>query len=604
MEPFSILLGAVGILTTVVTTFGGHIENINNRRITYVRCKGVLRGYKSKLEELADQIKKWEKIWCRQVYHISGDDRAIYNFLWGEAGYNRIVEIAHEISTGFNDIVSMFRFRHASCARIDWNGEDVPEELRGQPGTLIWQWNEFLENTGTVATPRFYEKFAFAIYKMAAFKARLEKLEIDVQDIKCTSTRYFYQRHDIESPKSPGRENVQRVRDFHVEHRRFLRFFRDFRRWQKVNDDSNLWQNIFAQRPPESPIMDVPTADCQLHEEPIERAVNALTSGANLICTMYSETWDWSQNDPLVNAAMIQIIYPMDLHDSSSAAGFEAQLTEWKQRHNPAVDIDSRRTLTSENVNWQNIRNVLRNGPDPRTAAEPQNAFWQILQHYRLILVATGVSRTLVLFYGSDWVRDLCSCTIMRARPVESPLREIITRFPNEFDFDDARKPSVTCRHISEHGKYLSFVLLAVVLAEMAIVAPIDIEYLPAPQPANSFNGDVRFRLPTYVRLPGGLQNPLTASQLISHLEQLKPRAKTLHVGLNYKKAVEECLATRQRFLQRRSGVLRAGDLDRCIEVVVKPYVTLSLTKFYIVIFNKHVGLRSIAQFWRRSIKN
>jgi hypothetical protein len=583
MEPFSILLGTVSVLISVVTTFGGHIENINNRRIAYITCKGVLRGYKSKLEDLADQIKKWEKIWYRQGYDIGRDDRATYDFLWGEAGYNRIVDIANEISTGFNDIAAMFRFRHASSARFDWNGEDVPEELRGQPGSLIRRWNEFLENTGTVPMPHFYEKFAFAIYKNAAFKACLEKLEMDVKDIKDTSTRYFSQRHDIEFPNPPIRENVRPMRDFHVEHRHFLRFFQRFRQWQEghtVNDPSNLWQIVFAQRPPENPVIDVPTADCQLHEETIEKAVNALTWGANLICTMYTETWNWSrsQDDPLVNAAMVEMIYPTDVPDYS-AGGFAAQLTEWNQRNNPAVDIDSRCTFTYENANWQNIRNMLRDGPDPRTSSEPQTVFRQILHHYRLILSAAGVSRTLVLFYGSQLVRDLCSCQIMRARPVESPLREIITRFPNEIDFDNAQKPSVICQHIPEYGKYLSFVLLAVFLAEMAIVAPIDIEYLQATRTADSFNGDVRFRLPHYVQLPDGLTNPLTASQLVSSLEQLKPRVKTLHVGIKYKKAVEECLATRQRFLRRRTGVLKAGDLDRCIEDIVKPYVTLSPTK-------------------------
>jgi hypothetical protein len=107
----------------------------------------------------------------------------------------------------------------------------------------------------------------------------------------------------------------------------------------------------------------------------------------------------------------------------------------------------------------------------------------------------------------------------------------------------------------------------------MAIVAPIKILINENGNNGNLLilNRDARFRLPQQVRLPPGIQNPLTASQLVLYLEQLKPRIGALHVGRNYTQAVNKCFETRARFLERRSGRFTAGDLDRCIQDIVKP---------------------------------
>ncbi|KAF2120770.1 hypothetical protein BDV96DRAFT_628245 [Lophiotrema nucula] len=551
MEPFSILLGTISVITTIVTTFGGQIENIYNRSILFRRCKDVLRSYKRRLEDLAYQIEQWDRIWCRQAFDVESDDRATYKFLWGEAGYDRITDIAHDIEIGFKEIEAMFRFRHRSNTRFEWNGTDLPEEVRGNPGPQIQKWNKFLDSTYTPSA-QLYEKFAFAIYKNTAFKTRLDQLETDVSDLTSTSTRYFYQRHDIDSINLPNRTNTSSSACIsHVQ--------------QQNNGIGLFGQPVFAQRPADTESLSIAIADCQLHEESLERTIQALTGKENLVCTMYTETWEDFDYDYPVRAELIELIYPWD--DRSSTRSLN-------DRNGLGVSFrprSARLPFTSDNIEWQEMRDMMRDGPDPRTSTEPRDTFRHILQHYRFILSAAGVCRNTILLYGTEWTRDLCNCQLMRARPAHAPMREFIARWPTENDFSEGHEPSSTCQHIPEIGKYVTFVSLAVMLAEMAIVAPIEIEWLQDTQSDDSFNADVRFWLPRSVRRQIHLRNRLTASQLVTHLQQLKPRAKTLHVGLKYKKAVEECFAIRQRFIQRRSGVPTAGDMDRCIEDIVKP---------------------------------
>jgi hypothetical protein len=411
-------------------------------------------------------------------------------------------------------------------------------------------------------------------YKNAEIKSRVDRLETSIEDLKNTSTRYSHQRHDIRILNPPTSEDVRRARDLYLERNNFLTFFNRIRRLHDglpANNDAFGWELVFAQVAPTNVVMTIPTSDCQFHEERIENAVNSLMGRANLVCTLYTQNFVPGGNR--VRSSTININYPSDCPPPDGPDDLAARMVEWNQRENVMVDVESRRSFADDNARWVEMRNGLRLGLDPRTneANEGNSVFREILQYYKLILTSAGIARSVVFFYPTGWVRDLWVCQILRARPSPSPLRELTSRWP--LDHDQKEGLFDNCQHLENGLRYRTFLSLGVFLVEMAIVAPIKIVINENGNNGNLLilNGDARFRLPQQVKLPPGIQNPLTASQLVLYLEQLKPRIGALHVGRNYTQAVEKCFETRARFLERRSGRFTAGDLDRCIQDIVKP---------------------------------
>lgn len=249
--------------------------------------------------------------------------------------------------------------------------------------------------------------------------------------------------------------------------------------------------------------MAIPSPDCKFHEESLRRAVDALTTRANLTCTLYAENPD--ANGGPIQAHLISINYPTDYLQIDGPYDISDRMISWNQDMSMLVNVTSRRSFADNNQHWIQMRNNLRNGLDPRTDGAI-NAWRQMWQYYRLILTAASVARAVVFFYGTDWVRDLCVCELLRAKPSLNPLRELTSRWPLVQDlpqdiFDN-------CQHLPNGKYYITFLLLGVFLTEMARVGPIDVE--PAMEDS-TFNGDIRFRLPPYV-LPPGVQNPLTPS--------------------------------------------------------------------------------------------
>jgi hypothetical protein len=365
---------------------------------------------------------------------------------------------------------------------------------------------------------------------------------------------------------------VRRAWDLYSERNKFLKFFNRVRRLhdeQLVKEDAFGWELVFAQAASARRFMTISTPDCHFHEGTLENAVDALMGRAPLVCTLYNENFEALGRRQVVRSTTINVNYPSDCPSPYGPDNLAARMLRWNQGEN-GMDFASLRSFVDDNAHWIKMRDGLRLGLDPRTN-EATSVFREILQYYQLILTSAGIARSMVFFYGTNWVQNLCVCQILRARPRLSPLRELITRWPLDHD----PKPGLfdNCGHLAKGLRYLTFLSLGVFLAEMAIVAPIEIVVNGNGNDEDRLilNGDVRFNLPRQVRLPAGIQNPLTASELVLHLEQLKPRIGALHVGKNYTKAVEKCFETRARFIERRSGNFKAGDLDRCIHDIVKP---------------------------------
>jgi hypothetical protein len=189
MEPLTIVVSSISLLTFIVNTFAGQLENINRRKIDYRNCRADLESYKSTLEEYEEQLKQWEIVWCRALRQPFDDET--YNFLWGAVGHKLIREQADNITNQFKEIIAIFRFRHANSAGFNWDSKELPKDIRGGPGPGVWKYNNFLSERKRPEDPLLFRKFAFAIYKNAEIKYRIDRLETSIKDLRNTSTLTF-----------------------------------------------------------------------------------------------------------------------------------------------------------------------------------------------------------------------------------------------------------------------------------------------------------------------------------------------------------------------------------------------------------------------------
>jgi hypothetical protein len=145
MEPISIVVSSISLLTFILNTFGGQVENINRPIIDYRKCKVDLEGYKSTLEKYEDQLRRWEIVWCRELFQPF--DNESYDFLWGAVGHELIRKKADNIKSQFKEIIAIFCFCHANSARFNWESEELPEELKRAARTLGAEIQPFLVST-------------------------------------------------------------------------------------------------------------------------------------------------------------------------------------------------------------------------------------------------------------------------------------------------------------------------------------------------------------------------------------------------------------------------------------------------------------------------
>ena len=575
LEPLSLLSTAIGLLGFVLNTLPSTIESITERKHLYEKCVRRLKFYEKRLEDQKDSIEKWELIWFQTIEEPFDD--ATYDYLWGSEGNRKIADMLENIDDQFEAIVKIFRFRHGDAAHFDWANPDLPPEFHTPPGTEVRRWNGLLDRASQSRQPHIFQgdpnasilwRFGFAMYKNKNIESRLNELDTMIKEMQLASARYFSQRLDT-TDVPLNNDDVRRARDLHSERHKFLTFFKHLRKRhddQLDNDEAYGWELVFADLESESPMLVIPSPDCHFHKSTLASSVNALVEIANLTCTVYAQKN--ADNEHQLHAHLFNVNYPGDHPQVGELDPLHAQILNWNTDTTQIVNAASCRAFLEDNDRWTQLRNSLRLGTEPRTIRAVDN--WrQVLEYYRLILTASAIARAVVFFYGTEWVRDLCSCEIMRARLSSPTTSGLITRIPLAPSPPDG--PWDDCQHLPQTNlRYKTFLLLGVFLMEMAFVAPIEIRPTGVPREAGTLDGDVEFILPLDV-LPRGVHNPVTVSKMLVYFHQMKPRGGAAHVGMNYRAAVEECFNMRNRFVWQRHGRFTAGGLDRCIKRIVEP---------------------------------
>lgn len=164
-------------------------------------------------------------------------------------------------------------------------------------------------------------------------------------------------------------------------------------------------------------------------------------------------------------------------------------------------------------------------------------------------LAALSAVRSSILLYNSRWIDGLCFCGI------------------NLYEASDSKEAAVyfadtNCSHIDSKLRGQAFLLLAVLLAELAMGAPI-IAYPPSGSPT----AGPRFEVPEMLLLPG-YYNRMTWDRLSELLSERIYQVPEQYISFEYLEAMDYCFELSQTLAKRD---FCADDLETCVKRIVTP---------------------------------
>jgi hypothetical protein len=165
-------------------------------------------------------------------------------------------------------------------------------------------------------------------------------------------------------------------------------------------------------------------------------------------------------------------------------------------------------------------------------------------------LAALAAARSAILLHRSSWLDGLCFCGISLYDDDVNDRKLAYLRQDN-------------CAHVNHHFRNETFLLLAILLAELAVGVSIQVH---ASEPGFAA-GELQFEIPEAYLLPGcsGRMNWDTLSELLGERMYEVPEQ---FVSVEYLEAMEYCYELSQR-LRKREFV--NDDLDVCIAKIEIP---------------------------------
>lgn len=172
--------------------------------------------------------------------------------------------------------------------------------------------------------------------------------------------------------------------------------------------------------------------------------------------------------------------------------------------------------------------------------------------HNMFIYTKTAVetARSVILLYKSTWLYKLCFCGIGVYDSVETRLVYLQRN---------------DCTHVEDRLCKHTFLLLAILLAELALGAPIQLHL--APISSDLPEAPPEFEIP-HTHLMPGYQNPMDWSKL-SELLNARMRNPAQFVSRDYLAAVDFCYTLSQKLTTREEFLF--DDLDECIKQIETP---------------------------------
>jgi hypothetical protein len=546
-EPVSVV-GIVGTLAGLISFIANTVENLHTRTRLYQECFNKLSTYSSEFKQSLRELKRWQTDWCRSDQ--APYEAAEYRYLWGRRGFREIQHMLALLNEDATYIQSIFRFSYEGKDEFRWS--DMPSRFRGRPKELdIYDWDRLLDfhtsRTKLILEPdsstaKLFLKFSFAIHKNGDIKNRLSDFKEKLDLLRRSSKGLFWQRHSYaDMTRSADPEYLERLNTLELSRQKFLDFFKKIS--QEHDSRQYKWELVLAETDDDGgPAEPAFPLNVYLHNVELKTAINCLIDSTNLSCNFFAQN---ANNNESVGHTFT-VDYPRHTHHYYTNIGLIGLWNEYSE----AQLIQSQPSL----------RGALRRSTEPE--------LWhQAEQLHRLVSIAAYVSRAVILFHGTRWVQDICACRIINPNLSSGDSsRQVMTLSP--FQFSDTDED---CTHFPQHGYRITFLLLGVLLIEIAIAGQVSVQIVRNEREGSGpGEEELLFTLPEE-SLPPGFANPLASSRLLPNLLEMLPPTAMGHIGTAYKRAVLECFEMRNRLLMRQGGRLWADELEGCSEKIAKP---------------------------------
>jgi hypothetical protein len=496
-------LSLVGILSTtagLLSFLASTVENINVRYHNYRECTPRLKEYKHIVESIFLDLQEWSWLWSqRRGGNFEPYEDMSYTLFWGQSGLRGITARSESIKVEVKAIMDILACRNIEIAQL---GLDT----RLPTTHDIFQWELTLDKH-TEHPPSSREKseswtyrIAFAIYRNTALKNRIETLQRLVSELRKTSTSLYRMNHEARMTTSPDLSRLQQTAALHEERNQLLRFLDEL--YQDNNESSLRWDLVLGN----------PSLRVALSRLRRESSIQM-----EFIFKGHSATGIEDR----------KIVYPMFRNmQRSEILGRASGMLADNSTESPGSSAMDRPPLISEQLRLR-VLGLLD--------LENKKAY---------ALTAVTAARSTILLYKSAWVHGLCFCGITSYHFLEKD--KIMAYFPN-----------ANCSHVDHQLRNNVFLLLAILLAELAVGAPIQ-AYLTD---SSSADADPEFLLHGYsYRMSWD-----TLSELLSERIYEVPES---FVSVEFLEAMQCCYSLSQK-LTKRDFV--DDDLNNCITQIETP---------------------------------
>lgn len=533
------VVGFVGTTAGLVSFLTSTLENLHGRARNHRECARRLEDYKNELETNLLELQDWLRTWSR---HCQGENRpfpeATYEYFWGQEGFEGVQCRLRRIREEARSVVELLKCRDIHNVPIDWMSFD-PTWSRPSRFEIL-QWISLLEDDEIIRGRSRHQhatwmyKFFFALYKNTEIQGRLEGLAKKIDELERHSRLRFCELHDNRRHTTMP-QDLQRLATLQTERENLVAFLNDL--YYVHRNASMRWDLILG---------DPELADA------LQRLENASRMQLNFgfLANVLDDTM------PLATGPRhFRVTYPRDCNLRGGT--LLEQVQRWNQVQIFLFTFRQRRLAQHHRID------IL--GLDELTA---------------YMLAALSAVRSSILLYGSPWVYGLCLCGIQVHE--SHNLKAAAIYYADE-----------ECSHVHPEFRGRTFLLLGLLLAELAVGAPITISLSPSNSQENDSHAEPFFNLPQRLLTPG-LTNPLSCFDLANLVGESAADSTEQYVSVKYFNAMEYCFELSQRLLRRQ---FCADDMEMCLKKIVKP-----LEEQYAVLTERKKELSSRKWYCRSAV--
>ncbi|KAF2031935.1 hypothetical protein EK21DRAFT_110385 [Setomelanomma holmii] len=507
-DPIS-TIGILGTTAGLLSFLASAVESIKAKVNYYEECVKKLQDYNNTMEDVLIELKEWSYLWSQ---HHAGRHEPFkdldYALFWGLEGYEGIKARERAIRSDVQVIAELLECRTIGSTWADWRFLEMncPSQQEITRWTSLLRDSQRERRSLAKADERWTYKFLFAIYRNSNLKAKIEDLQKRVSQLKRTSISLYRIKHrtQVEKPKSALLQELSSIQREREELLQFLNSLFD------GNHNSSMNWGLVLGSP-------------SLHT-----ALSRLKGKSRIqLKFTFLEQVPSGVRD-------INIAWPNYRNFEQTRIGEEANKRGCDKPCEPAYFLSTNRLLD------QSCR------PSQLPSRTPLNLS-EMTAHIQAALSAT---RSSILLHKSSWVDGLCFCGI------------------SVYDIANSKEQAAAfvgtnCSHIDSQYRKEVFLLLAVLLAEVAIGAPIKLCF---PHP-DSGATEPEFEVPAAYLLDG-YEPHMSWTKLSELLGERMEGFADPYTSVEYLEAMEYCFYLSQMLARRE---FLPEDLELCILKVETP---------------------------------